>query len=542
MFHLCAHRISRIAHNFLLAALVVCLITPAHANTEDAGEVDKVTFDIWEYRVLGNTVLSNRQIERAVYHHLGPDKTFEDVQAAQNSLQDIYREEGYSFANISIPEQDVDNGVVKFKVIEGNISRVKISGNKYFSRSEIRKKMSALEKGAPARLPEIQEQLLSLNRENPNLQVVPVARPGRDPETVEIELKVKDQLPFRAGLEVNGRNSPDTTRTRASVNLAYSNLWQKNHNVSFNFQTTPEDRSEVEVKSFNYSLPFLNSDNRLLFYLIDSDSDIATVSDTTVVGSGEIYGIKALIPIFGDGRLFQSLSFGIESKDFGQTATLISGASADTPIRYTSANADYSGTYRLDNSFINFGAGVRMGLRGLGNSQFEFNNRRVGSRENFVYFVGNASYGYTFANDYTFLARTEIQITGDPLIGNEQYSAGGQFNVRGYLTSQELRDEAIFGSIELSTPNLSDKFGWEVLPNLRLVSFLDYVDLHNRGVLPGEIANESLAGIGVGFRANLLDHFNIDVDFARALSDSSEGSDSVDSGDIRTHFTVSSQF
>ena len=525
---------------FIYALVCNLFFASAWGNTES--EQEQPSFDIWEYRISGNTVLTNRQIELAVYPHLGPDKSFETVQAAQLALQELYRDEGYSFANITIPEQDVDNGVVKLKVTEGNISRVKISGNKYFSRKEIRKKIASLEKGSPARLPDVQQELLELNRANPDRQVVPIARAGRDPETVEIELRVQDQLPFSAGFEFNGRNSPDTTRTRASVSLGYSNLWQKNHNISFNFQTTPEDRSEVEVTALNYSLPIFDSDKRLLLYWIESDSDIATVADTTVVGDGTIFGIKTLLPIYGEGRLFQSLSFGLESKDFGQVASLSTGAEASTPIRYSTANADYFGSYGFDQSALSFGGGIRLGLRGLGNSEAEFEGRRIGARDNFIYFVGNAAYLYTFENDSTIQARTEFQFTGDPLIGNEQYSAGGQFNVRGYLTSQELSDEAIFASLEYRSPNLNEFFSTELLPSLQLLSFVDYAKLHNRGTLPGEVSNVNLAGIGFGLRANLLNYLDVNLDFAKALSDSLEGSDSVDSGDTRFHFTLSSQF
>ncbi len=512
------------------------------AMASSSEETVQPTFDIWEYRISGNTVLTNRQIEVSVYPHLGPSKTFADVQAAQAALQQVYESEGFSFANITIPEQDVNNGVVTIKVAEGVVSRVKVSGNKYFSRNEIRKSLTALQEGAPTQLPEVQKQLALLNRENPDRQVVPLARPGKDPESVEIELKVKDSLPFTAGVEYNGRNSPDTTRTRVSTNIGYNNLWQKNHNISFNYQTTPEDRSEVEVKSLNYSLPLITSDNKLLLYWIDSDSNIATVADTTVVGAGEVFGLKALFPIYGKDRLFQSLSFGIESKDFDQVATLLGGSESQTPIRYSAANADYQASYRFDNSILNVGSGIRFGLRGLGNSEEEFVGRRVGSRNNFIYYVGNASYRYSFENDVSLLMRGEMQFTGDPLIGNEQYSAGGQFNVRGYLTSQELSDEALFGSVEVSSPNLSNYFNLDMLPSFRVVTFFDYAKLHNRGVLPGEVSNISLAGAGFGIRANFFDVFNIDLEFARALSDSTPGSDSISSGDTRTHFTFSSQY
>jgi len=60
-------------------------------------------FAILEFRVLHNTVLGTRDIERAVYPHLGPNRKIDDVQAARVDLEKAYHDAGYSTVYVDIP-------------------------------------------------------------------------------------------------------------------------------------------------------------------------------------------------------------------------------------------------------------------------------------------------------------------------------------------------------------------------------------------------------------------------------------------------------
>ena len=521
--------------------LIVPILVAANETQPQEVQEEKNYFDVWEYRVLGNTLLANKDIERSVYSHMGPDKTIDDIEAARLALETTYKDEGYPTVLVTIPEQDVLDGIVRLRVTQGEIERIKVSGNKYFSRSRIKEKMTSLQQGEVLHLPEFRKELAMINRASADRAVIPVLRPGKSPGKVEVELKVDDSLPFHGGVELNGRNSPDTTRTRLNSYLRYDNLWQKGHSVSLQFQTTPEDRDEVEVLSLTYVMPFFHPDYRLALYAINSESDVATLGDISVIGDGEIYGARVIMPFFGFDKYYHSFTFGFDLKDFGQNTQVAPGLDSESPIDYTVLSGDYAGSFNLDNSTFNFGVGTRFGLRGFGNTPGEFDRKRAGARNNFIYYVANLGYQYEFLSGVVLKSRLQAQFTGDPLISNEQYSAGGHLNVRGYLTSQELADEVIFGSAEVWTPNLVDHLpDW--VDGLRFLAFYDHAKLHSRQVLPGEDANVTLSGVGLGMRLSLASHFRLNLDFARALSDSSEGSDDTQDGDYRLHFSAESFF
>src|SRR5262245_6950223 len=70
----------------------------ANARAQEAAPPAEQTgeaFDVWEFRVLGNTTLPSLAIERAVYPHLGKGKRIADVELARQDLERSFRDAGY---------------------------------------------------------------------------------------------------------------------------------------------------------------------------------------------------------------------------------------------------------------------------------------------------------------------------------------------------------------------------------------------------------------------------------------------------------------
>jgi hypothetical protein len=84
-------RSSRKNPRFVLAAFA-CFLLFARASigaVETAPSSADPRFDIWEYQVEGNSLVAAVDIERAVYSHLGPDKSIDDVEAARAALESL---------------------------------------------------------------------------------------------------------------------------------------------------------------------------------------------------------------------------------------------------------------------------------------------------------------------------------------------------------------------------------------------------------------------------------------------------------------------
>lgn len=112
-----------LTQRFCLLCLSGAFLAGVPALAEPPGPAPKAAeaeatprFDVWEYRVEGNTVLDPKVIEKTVYGYLGPGKTIDDVEKARAALEKVYHDAGYAAALVDIPEQDVNEGVVVLTV------------------------------------------------------------------------------------------------------------------------------------------------------------------------------------------------------------------------------------------------------------------------------------------------------------------------------------------------------------------------------------------------------------------------------------------
>jgi hemolysin activation/secretion protein len=472
-------------------------------------------FDVWEYRVLGTNVLERRAVERAVYPYLGPQKTLADVEQARQALEAAYRNAGYSTAFVDIPEQTVDVGIVRLNVTEGKLDRVRVSGARYFSNRQILARLPSLEPGTVPHFPDVQQELAALNRVTPDRSVTPVLRAGRYPGTVDMELKVKDDLPFHGNVEVNDRYTADTTELRTNVVLGYDNLWQKAHSFSLQYQVAPQATEEANVLAATYIARLEEAKTILAMYYVDSSSDVATIGTLGVIGKGKIFGVRGIRPFEGIGRFFHNATLGIDYKDFEESISLTDNTVV-TPITYVNWSANYAFGWSFPKSTSDFQIGASWGMRGVGNDDFEFEQKRYKARGNYAFLTGTATHSREVFGHARFVTRLGWQYASTPLISNEQYIAGGMTTVRGYLEAEELGDLGADISVELHSPSLLKT---KRVADLHFFGFFDYATLRLNDPLPGQDPASRISSTGVGFRFAGLGGLSADIDWARALRD-----------------------
>lgn len=470
---------------------------PAEGN-QPAGE-QKPVFDVWEFRVTGNTLLDDTLVERSVYPYLGRGKTIDDIEAAQVALQTLFKDNGYPTVLVNIPQQDVSDGIVQLDIVQGRVGRLKVSGSRYFSLGRIRSTVPALAENEVPHLPSVQQQLQELNASNSNLRVTPIFRPGSRPGTVTVDLRVRDEFPLHASLEVNGRNSEGTTRTRLIGEVGYDNLWLKSHSLSLVYQTSPEDFDEVSVLVGTYVLPVGGSGERLAIYALSSDSEtgVASGGALSVIGSGSIIGTRWVNPLKGGERFFHSLVAGVDYKNFDEAIDLVGGGSVVTPIDYTLFSIEYNATSLGDSGKTSLTAGVFFAPRAFGNEEFEFEIKRFQARPNFSYVNANLEHVYRLDNGVRLRGILGGQIAGQPLVSNEQYGIGGAESVRGYHESQLLGDDAIRATIEMQTPDFDMLERYRDM-NFHAKAFLDGGVTRTNDPLPDVDARRSISGAGIG--------------------------------------------
>jgi hemolysin activation/secretion protein len=501
--------------SFTLAMAAACMAAPAlHAAVPGPAEQPR-HFAIDEFRVEGNTLLPTEAIEAAVYDFLGPDRTADDAEKARAALENLYRSKGYPTVTASLPRQSVDSGVIVLTVTERKIARLRVTGARYFEPDAVREGAPSLTPGAVPNMNAVQRDIVALNQQ-PDRTVTPVLKAGRAPDTVDVDLEVTDKPPLHGSLELDNRQSVDTQPLRVSGSLRYDNLWQRGDSASFFFQVAPQNPSDALVFSGSYLFHIPGTKLSLLASYLKSDSNVTTVGSTNVIGKGQIYGIRLLVPLTQDAGFIQTISLGIDYKDFSQALTL-SGQGSRVPLRYYPVSATYQANWFGTRSQTALSAGVVAGTRGLGDNDAVFDANRFDATANFLYLRGSLEHTHELPLGMQAWLRVQGQAADGPLVPNEQLSVGGADTVRGYLESEVLGDSGAILQTELRGPSLAERLGGPV-DEFRLHVFADVAHANIQNPLPQQVSAYTLGSVGAGLRVRMFDHLTGLLDDAFVLS------------------------
>ncbi|MDQ8757551.1 ShlB/FhaC/HecB family hemolysin secretion/activation protein [Sphingosinicella sp. LHD-64] len=488
-------------------------------------------FDIRAFQVRGNTILAPNAVERAVYPFMGPGRTSEDVEAARAALQKAFEDAGYVAVSVFIPEQSVEGGILMLEVQPQAIGQVLVEGA--HDPDAIRAQAPSLAPGQTPNLTEFQRDVVAMNQ-IPSRRVTPELRAGVAPGTLDVLLGVEETSPFHALAELNNFSSAATSELRASGTLRHDNLWGRGDSLSLSVQIPPERPEDGIVFSGNY-LTRLGTGTQLLLYGVHSDSDIAVVGGTSVIGRGNIFGARLIRSLGSREGFYHSLTAGVDWKDFGEDVIL--GADRDSvPIEYFPFTAAWRGDWTGDGSQSDLTLTAVFGIRGIGDGLERFLDKRFQARPSFFAAKLDASHTGDIPAGLQFYSRFTGQWSPDPLISNEQFSLGGMSSVRGYFESEMMGDWGFALQTELRSPELFGGTG--SLNSLRLHAFVDsgFAGIHR--ALPGQTRRESLMSTGLGARVRLLDFFNGALDVGVPLL---SGPDSG-SGDLFARFRIWGEF
>ena len=526
-----------VAYQAVPMASAAAPVAPAASPAPGAGMMPSAPknlpeFYIREYRVLGAHALKPIDIQKAVYPFLGPGRTTEDVNNARNALLKAYQDNNYTSVDVVVPPQNGAGGVVFLQVNELTVGRLRVHGSRYYDINEIKREVPSLAEGRLIDFTAAQKELVAINQ-LPDRRITPVIQAGVAPNTMDVDLNVKDTLPLHGSVELNNRYSLDTPVLRTNASMSYDNLWQLGHSIGASVQVSPEDTNKVAIFSGFYTVRFPTV-NWLTFTLegTKQDSNVSTIGDVDSIGRGQIYGIRTNFKLPTMGDYFQSFTLGINYKDFTQDTNVAPQLPASVlsqfPITHTiyvPFTLDYSGTWIGKNFLTDFDLSVVFNIRGIGSNSFQFDLNRFGADRNFIYVRGDISHTQDLPHDMQLFAKVTGQVSDSPLINSEQLSVGGYDTVRGYLESEVLGDDGVIFNFEFRTPSL---LAWLPKGNTskpgnewRFYFFTDAAAVSIQDALPEQTERFSLASFGGGTRMTLFNHLNGDIDLAIPLFDQS---------------------
>ncbi|GAB1392085.1 hypothetical protein MASR1M60_02480 [Rhodocyclaceae bacterium] len=511
-------------------AWLAALLLTGSGGLLQAQEVPR--FPIVRFKVDGNTLLPQADLAQAVQPFVGEKQDFGDVQRAMEALEALYKAQGLTTVSVSLPEQVLDKGEVLLKVTEGRIKDIQISGQAHYDEDNIRATLPTLQVGEPPRVNDVSANLRIAN-ENPAKKIDLRLKPGATEEEVIADVVVTDERPWKVGLTLENTGNTQTGRNRLGVSLQHANLWNRDHILTAQYQTSPEKPDKVHVYSLSYRAPLYGLGDAVDFFVTKSNVNAGTIPAGPVTlaisGRGMTYGARYTLNLKRRGNYEQQLLFGFDYKAFeNDIGAGVVQLGNDITVRPLSLQ--YSGRWQAGNSEVSlFGTLARNLPGGSKGGQADFDKARLGAPDDFSVVRYGITANHAYANDWQVRLSGSGQWTRRPLIPGEQFGIGGANGPRGFDEREIADDKGYQASMEVYTPELCQNVGKD--QRCRLLAFYDNGTVYRIDPLPGEKSRENVASAGIGLRYAWGKSTAFQMDYGEVL----QGGGARQRGDWRVH-------
>lgn len=495
------------------------------------------TFAISRYQVEGNNLLPEAQVERLMAPFAGPGRGFGDVRRAVEALQQAYRDRGFNVVVVQLPEQELDQGVVRVRVIEPRIGKVDVQGNRLFSGGNVRASLPGLREGTTPNIRDISASLKVANT-NPAKQTTLALQSGGADDVVDATVRVAEDKPWRLGLTADNTGSAETGRTRLGLLVQHANLWDRDHVASLQYTTSLEQPSKVSVYGMGYHVPLYALGDSMDFFAshsnVDSGAITAGVLDLLVSGKGTVAGARYNYSLPQRGDLASTLVFGVDWRAYSNNVEL-GGVQLGNDVTVHPLSLTYSGQLALAPGQLAFQlTGVQNIPGGSKGRDEDFNAQRAGAKASYRLLRYSAGYSQPLAPDWQLRLQLNGQAADQALVPGEQFGAGGVGSVRGFRDREIAGDSGHFLGAEVETPNWCPP-GPGLTLQCRAVVFVEAASVSRNNALAGEAGRTSIAGAGAGLRFSLERSASLQVDYGRVL----DGGGVRQRGDSRVHVALS---
>jgi hemolysin activation/secretion protein len=459
------------------------------------------------------------EFERSIERFIGQPITTKSVNDIANTIKAYARSHDRLITEVTIPNQNVRDGTLRLGVIVGRFKDVAIKGNRYFSSDLLRERLG-INPGDEIRL-SVLESAVNWANTNPFRRVMVVINPLEGtPGQADLVVGVREMRPWRFSAAVDNYGNDVLGNYHYTAAIQAGNLWGRDHQASYQF-VTGEHVSEYQVHAFNYRVP-LPWRHFLELSASYSHVDVA-FGPFHIAGFGENAELKYTVPFrTGDNpieghvalefkRSNNNLEYGsaADPANFQQYPTFTDVLEANVGLTYI--QHDKHGAWVVvANGYLSPGHLERH------NTAAVYSVARTGADPSFAYGNLNIQRLQVLPHGFELQSRVTGQITNRNLIGTEQQSIGGPFNVRGFKTNVFTGDEGIIASNDLLTPTLTTnltRLSAKLQPlQTRFAAFYDFGELwyHQHFI---DVGLKPLASAGVGLRSNISDRFSVNFDY-----------------------------
>lgn len=424
------------------------------------------------------------------------------IQDLVTAVGGYYAEHDRPFVSVSMPAQNVSDGVLQLLVVEGVLSAVDITGNEWFDDDYYRRNMD-LPMGDIIRLSELESGLEWLAHSNPAHAATVIATPGDGFGATAIELQVRERKPLRLYAGANNQGTATTGKQRLVFGANWGRAFGRNHQMSAQLSASPDFHRSLGL-SGNYRIPLAQW--RHVFELSAAWSRINADMPEPFNSEGESWQVLThyQIPLRRFARLQHKLNLGFDFKRSDNNLEFGGLPVTDNLTDIMQWSLGWQGAVNDSLGRTSVGANLVYAPGDLStkNDDDAFEVSRWGASSDYVYGRIDLQRYTRLPAKFAWQATAVWQQSDGNLLGSEQLGLVGSAGVRGYRESDLYADEGILLRNQLFLPALSlmqpGFHTGQESDSLQLHLFYDYGRGNSVNPLPDEMTHLSISSIGIG--------------------------------------------
>ncbi len=490
------------------------IVPPPEQKSNPLGpEAEQIKFKLTQIILEGNHVYSEKELSAIYKNKLNREISVAELQEIVQDITNYYRNNGYILSRAVLPPQQVKDGIVHIRIIEGYIDHVTVIGTPKGARKLVEAYGEKIAQSRPLQM-KVMEYYLHLANEIPGVQVKAILEPSKT-ETGASDLNLA-----AATQTLNGSFSYDNYGSRYigpnqdTVNAALNSIFRSGDTTRATYATTTRPE-------------------QLRFYDISYQSPLGTHGLTGTVGknhSSTIPGMNlAIVDTKGDAATWyanlaypllrtrtQNMTLDGGLNYANSNVTTFAGPLYNDHIRSLRFGGNYDFADRWNGSNL-LGLHAEKGLNiwGASNNPNSTQTSRFGADGIFTKLVAQAARTQPLYKRLSVFVLMNGQYSFNPLLATEQFAYGGAQLGRGYDPAEIIGDKGFSGTVEL---RMDFQPGYYLLSAVEPYIFYDGGVIWNLKNVGGVGTKQSATSTGLGTRFIFTKNFSGNLMIAQPLT------------------------
>ncbi|MBR1648383.1 MAG: ShlB/FhaC/HecB family hemolysin secretion/activation protein [Alphaproteobacteria bacterium] len=176
-----------------------------------------------KFEVEPSEILTPDEIQAIVTDYEKSNVTIALLNEMLDRINEFYLDKGFVTARAYLPEQTIENGVIKIGLLEGKVGDVGIKGNRWTKSSHIKKRLD-MNEGEIFNIQKLEENMLVYNRYNDNIEIKGSLAAGKKIGTTNVKIEAKEKAPYHLTAVADNAGRKTIGKNRAGLIASHDSL------------------------------------------------------------------------------------------------------------------------------------------------------------------------------------------------------------------------------------------------------------------------------------------------------------------------------